>query len=84
MGMQTFLSDTPSTYWSVSGMTQTYLVPGVSCEHCRRAIADEVSQVPGVVAVDVDLEAKRVRVDGDGDPDAVRAAIEEAGYDIAS
>jgi copper chaperone len=61
---------------------QTYRVPGVSCEHCRTAIADEVTQVPGVEAVDVDLADKLVRVRGSGvSEDAVLAAIDEAGYD---
>jgi copper chaperone len=62
----------------------TYSVPGVSCEHCRVAIAGEVSQVDGVASVDVDLGAKRVIVTGDAFADtAVRAAIDEAGYDVA-
>ena len=63
---------------------QTYRVPGVSCEHCRAAIAEEVTRVAGVAAVDVDLEAKlvRVRVRGAGVTDAaVLDAIDEAGYD---
>jgi copper chaperone len=62
----------------------SYSVPGVSCEHCRASIAAEVSQVEGVADVDVDLEAKRVVVRGAGlDDGAVRAAIDEAGYDAS-
>ncbi|MBA3366368.1 MAG: heavy-metal-associated domain-containing protein [Actinobacteria bacterium] len=62
----------------------TYAVPGVHCGHCEAAITDEVSQVRGVRAVHVDLEAKEVTVQGDEVDDArVRAAIEEAGYEIA-
>jgi copper chaperone len=62
----------------------TYSVPGVSCGHCREAITSEVSRVPGVDVVDVDLDAKQVSVSGhDLDDAAVRAAIDEAGYDIA-
>ncbi len=61
----------------------TYSVPGVSCEHCRAAIAGEVEHVPGVTSVEVDLAAKRVTVTGSGlDDAALRAAIDEAGYDI--
>ena len=60
----------------------TYLVPGMTCEHCRTAITEEVDRIAGVVAVDVDLEAKLVRVSGTGvDDAAVVAAIDEAGYD---
>jgi copper chaperone len=62
----------------------TYSVPGVSCEHCRSAIAGEVGRVAGVSSVEVDLDAKRVTVAGDDVDDAsVRAAIDEAGYDVA-
>ena len=62
----------------------TFSVPDVSCGHCRAAISAEVERVAGVAAVDVDLDAKLVRVSGEAiDPDAVRAAIDEAGYDVA-
>ena len=62
----------------------TYSVPGVSCAHCRRAITDEVSAVPGVAAVEVDLDAKTVTVTGEPlDESALVAAIDEAGYEVA-
>jgi copper chaperone CopZ len=62
----------------------TYSVPGVSCAHCQAAITDEVSSLPGVEAVDVDLETKIVTVTGDPlDEDAIVAAIDEAGYEVA-
>jgi copper chaperone len=62
----------------------TLSVPGVTCEHCRTAITKEVGTVPGVESVDVDLEQKVVTVRGrDLDDTAVRAAIDEAGYDVA-
>jgi copper chaperone len=66
-------------------MTQLiYTVPGVSCGHCRAAITAEVAQVAGVSSVDVDLDAKRVSVAGEHlDDAAIRAAIDEAGYDVA-
>jgi copper chaperone len=62
-----------------------YSVPGVSCEHCVGAVTGEVEQVEGVESVVVDLESKRVTVKGRSiDDRAVRAAIDDAGYDIAS
>lgn len=67
---------------SDTATTRTYAVPGVSCDHCKHAIESEVSIVDGVAVVDVDLEAKLVTVSG-GDDAAIRAAIDEAGYDIA-
>lgn len=63
--------------------TRTYSVPGISCDHCKRAIETEVATVDDVTDVDVDVEAKTVRVVGGGD-DAIRAAIDEAGYDVES
>jgi copper chaperone len=68
----------------MSTTVMSYSVPGVSCEHCRTAITTEVSRVAGVDQVEVDLDAKRVTVTGAGvDDAAVRAAIDEAGYDVA-
>lgn len=62
----------------------TFVVPGMTCAHCQAAVREEVSAVPGVREVAVDLDTKRVDVRGDGlDGDAVRAAIEEAGYEAA-
>ena len=62
----------------------TYTVPGMSCDHCKSAVATAVASVPGVDAVDVDLETKRVTVAGtDVSDEAVRAAIDDAGYEAA-
>jgi copper chaperone CopZ len=64
--------------------TVTYTVPAIHCEHCAMSIREEVSEVPGVDAVDVDLEAKLVTVAGnDVSDELVRAAIAEAGYEAA-
>ena len=63
---------------------RTYAVPGISCEHCVRAITGELDKVAGVEAVAVDVAAKTVTVQGTASDAAVRAAIDEAGYDIAS
>jgi copper ion binding protein len=61
-----------------------YVVPGMHCAHCVAAVEEEVSAVPGVEAVTVDLDAKRVDVGGKAlDDAAIRAAIEEAGYEAA-
>jgi copper chaperone len=63
----------------------TYRVDGMSCEHCKVAVIDEVSQVAGVASVDVDLASGLVRVRGtDVDDAEVRAAIDEAGYDAVA
>lgn len=62
--------------------TATYTVPAMSCQHCVNAITESVEPVDGVASVTIDLDAKTVAVAG-GAEAAVRAAIEEAGYEIA-
>ncbi|MGZ4491885.1 MAG: heavy-metal-associated domain-containing protein [Nocardioidaceae bacterium] len=65
-------------------MTETtYLVRGMTCGHCADAVTREVSDVPGVEAVDVSVEHGTVVVRGrDVSADAVRAAVDEAGYEV--
>ena len=64
--------------------TITYTVPAIHCAHCAMSIREEVSEVEGVDAVDVDLGTKLVTVRGSElDDAALRAAIEEAGYQAA-
>jgi copper chaperone CopZ len=64
--------------------TLTLSVPGMTCGHCEAAVKQEVGGVPGVASVAVDLETKDVVVAGNGlDRDAIVAAIDEAGFDVA-
>jgi copper chaperone CopZ len=64
--------------------TATYTVVGMTCGHCVAAVTEEVSQVPGVTAVDVDLASGGLTVASEApvDASAVRAAVEEAGYEM--
>lgn len=64
--------------------TALYTVPGMHCGHCEAAVKQEISALPGVDEVAVDLDSKRVDVTGSElDDAAIRAAIEEAGYEAA-
>jgi len=65
-----------------------FLVTGMTCGHCVASVTEEVGAIAGVQSVDVVLKkggASRVTVHADGplDADAVRAAVEEAGYQLA-
>ncbi|MDQ6614504.1 MAG: cation transporter [Actinomycetota bacterium] len=64
--------------------TRTYSVPDISCDHCKQTIEGEVGKVEGVDLVEVDVSAKSVHVAGAAADEAIRSAIEEAGFDIAS
>jgi copper chaperone len=64
---------------------RVYTVTGMTCDHCVLSVREEVSEVPGVSDVDVDLATGRLTVSGAGfTDDAVKAAVAEAGYGIAS
>jgi copper chaperone len=64
--------------------TKTYTVPAIHCGHCAASIKEEVSGVEGVEGVDVNLDAKIVTIRGEALSDeALREAIEEAGYEAA-
>ena len=64
--------------------TATYTVPGMTCEHCEASVSEELSAVAGVESVSVDLKTKLVTVSGSSlDDTALRAAIDEAGYEAA-
>ena len=64
--------------------TLTYSVPGISCGHCKSAIEGEVNQLDSVESVTVDVDAKTVVVIGNATEAEVRAAVDEAGYEVAS
>lgn len=63
---------------------QTYEVQGMTCDHCVRAVTAALQGIPGVHAVEVDLPGGAVTVTSEAplDPDAVRAAVDEAGYEL--
>ena len=65
--------------------TAIFTVSGMTCGHCVSAVTEEVTAVPGVTGVDVDLASGRLTVTSDApvDESAVRAAVDEAGYELA-
>jgi copper chaperone len=66
--------------------TATYTVVGMTCGHCVNSVTEEVGQVPGVTNVNVELATGELTVTSDTGVDdaAVRAAVEEAGYEVAA
>jgi copper ion binding protein len=65
--------------------TTTYTVTGMTCAHCVASVTEEVSEIPGVVDVQVDLDSGAVAVTSNQpvSADAVKAAVEDAGYQLA-
>lgn len=62
---------------------RTYEVPGITCDHCKTAIEEEVGKLAGVSEVVVDVDGKTVTVDGIASDDEIAAAVSEAGYEVA-
>jgi copper ion binding protein len=68
----------------MSSTTATYRVEGMTCGHCVQSVSTEVGALPGVETVDVDLSTGAVTVISTAplDVEAVRAAVDEAGYQL--
>lgn len=73
-----------STTESHESHTQTWTVTGMTCSHCVASVTEEVSEIAGVEKVDIDLANGAVAVTSAQplDDAAVRAAVEEAGYEV--
>ena len=67
-------------------VTKTYVVQGMTCGHCVTAVTNELSALPGVTEVLVDLGPGLAHVVSDAplDETAVRAAVDEAGYELGT
>lgn len=74
------LNGTPRTFVGAT----TFQVTGMTCEHCQRAVTQEISGVDGVEAVDVDLGSGSVTVTAARPVDRaeIAAAVDEAGYTL--
>jgi copper chaperone CopZ len=66
-------------------VTTTYTVTGMTCEHCVNAVTGELVALPGVDDVRIDLRTGGVTVTSAAPlaADDVRAAVDEAGYELA-
>ncbi len=64
--------------------TTTYTVKGMTCGHCVAAVTGEITKLSTVTSVDVDLEAGAVKVTSAEAlaEEAVRAAVDEAGFEL--
>ncbi|MET9729174.1 heavy-metal-associated domain-containing protein [Streptomyces sp. NPDC006458] len=65
-------------------VTAVYKVSGMSCGHCEGAVSGELSQIPGVSSVQAVAASGEVTVVSAAvlDEEAVRAAVDEAGYEL--
>ncbi|WP_217237642.1 heavy-metal-associated domain-containing protein [Streptomyces sp. AC555_RSS877] len=66
------------------GVTTVYKVSGMTCGHCEGAVSQEITALEGVTAVKAVADTGEVTVTSAAplDEEAVRAAVDEAGYDL--
>ncbi len=64
----------------------TYKVSGMTCGHCVSTVTSEVTKIAGVESVDVKLESGEVDVTSASaiDDAQIKAAVEEAGFELVS
>ncbi|MFI6087268.1 heavy-metal-associated domain-containing protein [Streptomyces sp. NPDC051218] len=76
MSAQTELPQAETTVYEVTGMT---------CGHCEGAVTSEISEIAGVTSVKAVASTGLVTVVSEAplDEAAVRAAVDEAGYELA-
>ena len=74
------LDSTPHTFIGAT----TFQVAGMTCGHCQRAVAEEISRIPGIQGVAVDLATGSVTVTATQPVDRadVALAVDEAGYTL--
>lgn len=62
----------------------TFKVVGMTCEHCVRAVTDELSKLHGVTNVEIELAPGLITLSSENalPPSVLAAAVEEAGYEV--
>jgi copper chaperone len=61
-----------------------FQVEGMSCQHCVAAVTRSIRDIDNQAQVSVDLEHGRVDVKSSQPTDALKEAIDEAGYTVLS
>lgn len=62
-------------------MAKKIIIEGMSCNHCVRHVTTALEEL-GLSEVKVDLASKSAVVEGDASDEAIKAPIEDAGYDV--
>ncbi|MEU6878632.1 cation transporter [Streptomyces sp. NPDC046712] len=65
-------------------LTTVYQVKGMTCGHCEGAVSSEISEIAGVSSVTAVAATGQVTVASEAplDEAEVRAAVDEAGYEL--
>ena len=65
-------------------MNQTIFVNGMTCDHCKNAVTEELSKISDVKKVQFDLVTGQVVIDTEAEigRERLEEAIKEAGYEL--
>ncbi len=63
-------------------MNQTFIVSGMTCGHCEKAVARAVKQVDPKAEVKIDRSLGKVEVESAQPREALASAIVEEGYAV--
>lgn len=67
--------------------TKVFTIQGMSCDHCKQAVTNALTDLSGVNSVEVDLEGGKATVaydPGQTNEADMKKAIEEAGYEVVT
>ena len=64
-------------------MNKTFIINGMSCNHCRMSAEKAILSVKGVTSASVDLGSKQAIVEGEFSTEDVCKAVEEIGFTCA-
>lgn len=65
-------------------MKRKVQIEGMSCRHCVAHVKEALEEMKGIESVEVSLEDKCAIIVGDAAEEAIKEAIDEAGYDVLS
>lgn len=67
-------------------MIKKITIEGMSCQHCIKHVKEALEELDGVKSVKVSLENKsaEIELNHDVDDEKIKAAIDEAGYEVTS
>ena len=57
-------------------------IAGMSCQHCVNAVFTALTPIPGITSAQVSIGGAVIEHDGRASQEAIREAVEEAGYDV--
>jgi copper chaperone len=62
--------------------SQSYVVKGMTCDGCVKSVTKALQHADSTAQVSVDLESGRVNLQSVLSDDAVKTAVEDAGFDF--